>query len=46
MRMNAAGVRRLRIVIFAAFLAGLGGARPGVAADAVEAFYKGKTMRS
>jgi hypothetical protein len=46
MRMNAAGVRRLSVVMVAALLAGLGGARPGVAADAVEAFYKGKTMRS
>jgi tripartite-type tricarboxylate transporter receptor subunit TctC len=44
-RMKVAGVRRLRVVMIAAFLAGLGGARPGFAADSVEAFYKGKTMQ-
>jgi len=36
------GARELMIV---AFVAGLGGAGPGFAADAVEAFYKGKTMQ-
>jgi tripartite-type tricarboxylate transporter receptor subunit TctC len=42
---GAAGVRRMRFLMMIALLAGLGGARPGWAADSVEAFYKGKTMQ-
>jgi tripartite-type tricarboxylate transporter receptor subunit TctC len=42
--MSAAGVRRLGVLIMIAFLAGLG-AHPGLAADSLEAFYKGKTMQ-
>lgn len=36
---------RLRVLVIALGLAVLGGMRPGVAADSVEAFYKGKTMQ-
>jgi tripartite-type tricarboxylate transporter receptor subunit TctC len=41
---SVACTRRIRVLIMFAFLAGLG-ARPGLAADSVEAFYKGKTMQ-
>jgi tripartite-type tricarboxylate transporter receptor subunit TctC len=35
----------MRVLVIIALLAGLGGVRPGGAADSVEAFYKGKTMQ-
>jgi tripartite-type tricarboxylate transporter receptor subunit TctC len=43
-RASVACIRRIRVLIMFGFLAGLG-ARPGLAADSVEAFYKGKTMQ-
>ena len=47
---SVAGVRRIRVLTTIAFLATtwlamLGAASPGLAADSVEAFYKGKTMQ-
>jgi tripartite-type tricarboxylate transporter receptor subunit TctC len=45
MRANVGSVRRMRVLMMVAFLAGLGGASPGFGADAVETFYKGKTMQ-
>jgi tripartite-type tricarboxylate transporter receptor subunit TctC len=39
------GVRRMRVLMIMASLAGFGGACPGLAAESVEAFYKGKTMQ-
>jgi hypothetical protein len=42
MRANVGSVRRMRVLMMVAFLAGLGGASPGFGADAVETFYKGK----
>jgi len=48
-RMNVTSIRGMRGLVsmpmILAFLAGFGGASPGFAADAVEAFYKGKTMQ-
>jgi tripartite-type tricarboxylate transporter receptor subunit TctC len=44
-RASVACIRRIRVLMMTAVLAGLGGARPGLAADSVEAFYKGKTMQ-
>ena len=41
---DVASVRRMRIPTIA-LLAALGGASPGLAADSVETFYKGKTMQ-
>jgi tripartite-type tricarboxylate transporter receptor subunit TctC len=38
-------VRRMRVLTIMALLAGIGGASPGLAADSLEAFYKGKTMQ-
>ena len=35
----------MHALMIVSFLAGLGGAGPGLAADSVEAFYKGKTMQ-
>jgi tripartite-type tricarboxylate transporter receptor subunit TctC len=43
--MKVASARRARVLAIATSLVGLGGARPGAAADSVEAFYKGKTMQ-
>jgi tripartite-type tricarboxylate transporter receptor subunit TctC len=43
-RASVACIRPIRVLIMFGFLAGLG-ARPGLAADSVEAFYKGKTMQ-
>jgi tripartite-type tricarboxylate transporter receptor subunit TctC len=42
---SVACVRRMRVLTTMALLAALGGASPGLAADPVEAFYKGKTMQ-
>jgi tripartite-type tricarboxylate transporter receptor subunit TctC len=47
---SVASVRRIRVLtsivlLAATWLATLGGASPGLAADSVEAFYKGKTMQ-
>ena len=42
---NAARVRRVGAVMMVAFVVGLCGVGSGRAADAVEAFYKGKTMQ-
>ncbi len=42
---SVANVRRMRVLTTIALLAMLGGAIPGLAADSVEAFYKGKTMQ-
>jgi tripartite-type tricarboxylate transporter receptor subunit TctC len=42
---NVACVRPTRVLLVMALLAGLGGARPGSAADSAEAFYRGKTMQ-
>src|SRR5579871_4560756 len=44
-RMRRASVRSLALAVMVSTLAGLGGLRPGQAADSVEAFYKGKTMQ-
>jgi tripartite-type tricarboxylate transporter receptor subunit TctC len=47
--MNVTSVPGMRVLMIMpmilVFLAGLGGASPGFAADSVEAFYKGKTMQ-
>ncbi len=45
LRMNATGVRPMRVMTIMTLLAGLAGTSPGFAADPVEAFYKGKTMQ-
>src|SRR6202162_6693552 len=45
MWMTDTSVRRMRVLMIMGFLAGLGDASPGFAADAVEAFYKGRTMQ-
>src|ERR1700724_2654027 len=44
-RNRAASVRLMGVLMIMALLAATGGARPGLAADSVEAFYKGKTMQ-
>jgi tripartite-type tricarboxylate transporter receptor subunit TctC len=43
--MKVASARRARVLAIVTSLVGLGGASPGLAADSVEAFYKGKTIQ-
>jgi tripartite-type tricarboxylate transporter receptor subunit TctC len=43
--MKVASARRARVLAIVTTLVGLGGASPGLAADSVEAFYKGKTIQ-
>jgi tripartite-type tricarboxylate transporter receptor subunit TctC len=43
--MKVASARRARVLAIVTALVGLGGASPGLAADSVEAFYKGKTIQ-
>jgi tripartite-type tricarboxylate transporter receptor subunit TctC len=43
--MKVASARRARVLAIVTLLVGLGGASPGLAADSVEAFYKGKTIQ-
>jgi tripartite-type tricarboxylate transporter receptor subunit TctC len=43
--MKVASARRARVLAIVTSLVGLGGASTGLAADSVEAFYKGKTIQ-